>query len=59
MSAAQRRLAIVVGYVTVALIRGVVAIAVVWAVGLVIDMPVRGDALQTAALVGLAMRSST
>ena len=55
MSGALRRLAIVFGYVAVALIRGVVAIAVVWVVGLVIGMPVRGDALQIAAIVALAM----
>jgi len=52
---ASRRLAIVGGYLIVALGRGLLAIAVVWAVALATGMPVRGGAPDIAGLVGLAL----
>jgi ABC-2 type transport system permease protein len=55
MSAAPRRMAIVLGYLIVALGRAVLAIAVVWAVALATGMPVRGGALEIAGLVTLAL----
>jgi ABC-2 type transport system permease protein len=55
MSAAPNRMAIVVGYGISALGRGVIAVAVVWAVALITGMPVRGDAAQIAAIVALAL----
>lgn len=52
---APRRLAIVAGYLIVAIGRALFAIAVVWAVALAIGMPVRGDVLEVAGLVLLAL----
>jgi ABC-2 type transport system permease protein len=55
MSAAPHRMAIVAGYVISALGRGVVVVAVVWAVALISGMPVRGNAIEIAGLVVLAL----
>ena len=55
MMAAPRRMAIVAGYVIIGLVRAALAIAVVWGVALATRMPVRGDALDIAGLVGLAL----
>jgi ABC-2 type transport system permease protein len=55
MLAAPRRLAIVGGYVIVALWRGVLNIVVVFAVALAAGMPVRGNALDILCLVVLAL----
>lgn len=55
MLAAPRRMAIVAGYLIVALGRAVFAIAVVWAIALATGMPVRGGALEIAGLVALAL----
>ena len=55
MSAAPRRMAIIAGYLVVSLGRCVLAMAVVWAVVLVVGMEVRGDALDIAALMALAV----
>jgi ABC-2 type transport system permease protein len=55
MLAAPRRMAIVGGYLIVALGRAVVAIAAVWAVGLAFGMPVRGGAAEILGLVALAL----
>jgi ABC-2 type transport system permease protein len=54
MLSAPRRLAILGGYLMVALTRAALAIAVLWGVALAIRMPVRGDALDIVGLVGLA-----
>jgi ABC-type multidrug transport system permease subunit len=55
MLGAPRRMAIVSGYLIVALGRGLVAMAVVWAIALATGMPVRGDALEIAGIVVLAL----
>lgn len=55
MLAAPRRLAIVGGYVTVALWRGLLNVAVVFAIALLTGMPVRGNALDIAGLIALAL----
>jgi ABC-2 type transport system permease protein len=55
MSATPQRMAIVAGYVISALGRGVIAVAVVWAVALITGMPVRGDVLEIAGIVALAL----
>jgi ABC-2 type transport system permease protein len=55
MLAAPRRLAIVGGYVMVALWRGVFNIAIVFAVALATGLSVRADALDIVGLVGLAL----
>jgi ABC-2 type transport system permease protein len=55
MVAAPRRIAIALGYVLVAFLRGLVAIALVWVVALAVGMPVRSDPLQIVALIALAM----
>ena len=55
MSAAPRRIAILSGYLIVGFGRGLLSIAVVWAIAVVIDMPVRGGALDIAGIVGLAL----
>ena len=52
---APRRLAIVPGYVVVALLRALVSIAVVWGVALATGMPVRGNGIEIAGLVALAV----
>jgi ABC-2 type transport system permease protein len=52
---APRRLAIVAGYLIVALGRAMLAIAVVWAVALATGMPVRGSAPEVVGLVVLAL----
>jgi ABC-2 type transport system permease protein len=59
MLAAPRRLAIVGGYVMVALWRGVFNIVIVFAVALATGMSVRGDALDIVALVALALLLNT
>jgi ABC-2 type transport system permease protein len=53
--AAPRRMSIIAGYLIVSLGRGLLAVAVVWAVALAVGMEVRGDALDIAALVLLAL----
>lgn len=55
MLSAPKRMAIVVGYVIVGLGRGVVSVAVIWAVALLTGMPVRGDALDLAGLTALVL----
>ncbi|MEA2271414.1 MAG: type transport system permease protein [Solirubrobacteraceae bacterium] len=55
MLAAPRRMAIVGGYLMVAFGRAVIANVVVWGVALAVGMPVRGSALQIAAIVALAL----
>jgi ABC-2 type transport system permease protein len=55
MLGTPRRMAIVAGYVVVAVGRGVLAMAVVWAIALATGMPVRGDAPEIAGLVALAL----
>jgi ABC-2 type transport system permease protein len=55
MIAAPQRMAIITGYVIVALGRGLVGIAVVWAIALATGMPVRGDAPEIAGIVVLAL----
>lgn len=55
MLAAPQRMAIVGGYLMVSFGRCLLAIAVVWAVALAVGMEVRGDALDVAALVLLAL----
>jgi ABC-2 type transport system permease protein len=52
---APRRMAIVAGYLIVAVFRAVLSIAVLWAVALATGMPVRGGALEIAGLVALAL----
>ncbi len=55
MLAAPRRLAIVGGYLTVSLWRGLLNVVVVFAIALATGMPVKGDALDIAALIVLAL----
>jgi ABC-2 type transport system permease protein len=55
MLSAPKRMAIIAGYLIVALGRGVIVVAVVWAVALITGMPVRGSAVDIAALVALAL----
>jgi ABC-2 type transport system permease protein len=55
MLAAPRRMAIVSGYLLVAVGRALLTIAVVWATALATGMPVRGGALEIAGLVALAL----
>jgi ABC-2 type transport system permease protein len=55
MTAAPRRMAIVGGYVMSALGRGVVVVAVLWTVALIAGMPVRGNAIEIAGVVALAL----
>ena len=55
MLAAPRRMAIVGGYLMVALGRAILAVTIVWGVALAVGMPVRGDALDIAAIVALAL----
>jgi ABC-2 type transport system permease protein len=55
MLAAPQRMAIVSGYLIVAIGRAVVAIALVWATALATGMPVRGTALEIAGLIALAL----
>lgn len=55
MLAAPRRMAIVAGYVMIALGRGVIAVAVVWGIALVTGMSVRGGPIDIAALIALAL----
>jgi ABC-2 type transport system permease protein len=55
MLAAPRRMAIIGGYVMVAIWRALFAAAVVWGIALATGMPVRGNALEIAALVALAL----
>jgi ABC-2 type transport system permease protein len=55
MLATPRRMAIVAGYALYALGRALFTIAVVWGLVLAIRMPVRGDALELAGLVALAL----
>jgi ABC-2 type transport system permease protein len=55
MLAVPKRFGIVLGYVIVAFGRGVLAVVVVWAVALIVGMPVRGDAIQIAGLITLAL----
>jgi len=55
MLASPRRMAIVTGYVIVALGRALIAMALVWAVALAFGMSVRGGGLEIAALVALAL----
>jgi ABC-2 type transport system permease protein len=55
MLASPRRMAIITGYLIVALGRGLVAVVAVWAVALAIGMPVRGGVPEIAGLVVLAL----
>ena len=55
MAASPRRPAMIVGYLIVALGRCLLAVGVVWVVALIIDMPIRGGALDIAGLVGLCL----
>ncbi len=55
MSATPHRTAIVAGYLMPALGRCALAIAVVWAVAVIIGMPVRGDVVDIAGLIALAL----
>jgi ABC-2 type transport system permease protein len=55
MLAAPRRLAIVGGYVMVSFWRGLLNVVVVFAIALATGMPVKGDALDIAALIVLAL----
>jgi ABC-2 type transport system permease protein len=55
MLAVPQRLAIVAGYVLFALGRAAVAIAFIWAIALATGMPVRGEALEIAGFVALAL----
>ncbi len=55
MLAAPRRLAIVGGYVMVSFWRGLLNVVVVFAIALATGMPVKGDALDIAALIVLAV----
>lgn len=55
MLAAPQRMAIVAGYLIVALARGVLVVGLVWAVAVATGMPVRGTALDLAGLVALAL----
>jgi ABC-2 type transport system permease protein len=55
MAASPRRMAIIAGYLVVGLGRCLLALALVWGVVLLTGMPVRGGALDIAALVALAL----
>ena len=55
MLATPRRMAIVNGYLIFALLRGVFAVAVVWAIALATGLDVRGGAVEIAGLVALAL----
>ena len=55
MLSAPRRTTIIAGYLAVGLVRAAFWIAVVWAIALGVGMPVRGDALEIAGLVVLAL----
>jgi ABC-2 type transport system permease protein len=55
MLGSPRRMAIIGGYLVVALGRAVVAIVAVWAVALAFGMPVRGGAVEIAGLVVLGL----
>jgi ABC-2 type transport system permease protein len=55
MSATPHRTAIVAGYLMPALGRCALAITVVWAVAVIIGMPVRGDVVDIAGLIALAL----
>jgi ABC-2 type transport system permease protein len=55
MAASPRRGAIILGYLIVAVGRCLVALAVVWLVGVIIDMPVKGSPLDIAGLIALAL----
>jgi ABC-2 type transport system permease protein len=55
MLAAPRRAAIILGYLAVSLERAVLTIAIFWGIALATGMPVRGDALQIAGLIVLAL----
>jgi ABC-2 type transport system permease protein len=55
MAAAPKRMAIIAGYLLVGLGRCAMALVVVWAVVLATGMPVRGGALDIAAVVALAV----
>jgi ABC-2 type transport system permease protein len=55
MLAAPQRLAIVGGYVLFTIGRGLLTIAIVWAVALATGMPVKGQALEIAGIVALAL----
>jgi ABC-2 type transport system permease protein len=59
MLAAPRRLAIVGGYVILAFYRGVLNVAVIFAVALATGMSVRGNALDILGLVALALLLNT
>jgi ABC-2 type transport system permease protein len=53
--AAPQRLAIIIGYLIVAFARGVLVVAVLWAVALITGMPVRGNIADVTGLIGLAL----
>ena len=55
MLAAPQHLAILAGYLIVGVVRGVIAIAFIWAAGLIIGMPVRGGPLDIAAMCVIAL----
>ena len=55
MLSAPRRTAIIVGYLAVGLARAALWIGVAWAIALAVGMPVRGDAVEIAGLVALAL----
>lgn len=55
MLAAPKRIAIVGGYVIFTVARGLISIAIVWAIALLTGMPVRGNALELAGLIVLAL----
>lgn len=55
MLSAPRRTAIIVGYLTLGLARAAFWLVVAWSIALAIRMPVRGDALDIAGLIVLAL----
>jgi ABC-type multidrug transport system permease subunit len=55
MMSAPARMAIVAGYLVIALGRGVVAAVVVWGIALATGMPVQGGPLEVAGIVALAL----
>jgi ABC-2 type transport system permease protein len=55
MLSAPQRMAIVVGYLIVALGRGVLVVVVLWGVALATGMPVKGSAVDLAGLIALAL----
>jgi ABC-2 type transport system permease protein len=55
MLATPQRLAIIAGYLMIAVARGVIAVGVVFGIAVATGMPVRGGALDIAALVALAL----